>query len=687
MAKFSKCFLLSFFLIKLATAQVPETNQVEDLIQSVMEGVDAEVDFTEEIEQLERYKTKKLDLNKASESQLRQIIFLTEAQIRSFILYRQQYGNLISLYELQAVPTWDVKTIYTVLPYIDINNSSNLLPITFNQMMKDGKHDLMIRTRGVVQEQVGYTDARRNSGSSYYLGNNINKFVRYRYRLDNRISFGITAEKDAGEEFFKGSQKQGFDFYSAHVAYAPDKFLKQIIVGDYQLQFGQGLTMWRGVNFGKSPFVLNVMRQGVGLRAYTSVNENLFFRGTAAQFKYKKFDFYTWISKKKIDGGTESEVDTSGEILDVLGTILESGFHRTQNELDKRLTTDELVYGGRLNYRKKGLQFGATYNSINYGVTLRPDDKPYNLYRAQGNQFSFFGADFSYLYKTILLFGEGSVTSSGGLAGVAGALFAIDPNLSLAIYYRNFQREYANPFALAISESTRNQNEQGFYGGVQYRLSPKITFSAYADRFRSDWLKFAVDAPSYGTDLLADLKYKPNRNTLYFIRYRNRLSQRNISGNTNPFNQLNDQVRQQLRLNATYKAGSVLNLQSRLEFSRFENAQGISTGFLMFQDIQYKGLNSPLTLSTRFALFESETYDARIYAYEADVLYFFSIPAYYGRGFRYYAVAKYRIYKGWDIWLRYASTVFADRTTVGSGLDEINGNVRSDWRIQTRFTF
>ncbi len=57
-------------------------------------------------------------------------------------------------------------------------------------------------------------------------------------------------EKDAGEEFFTGSNKQGFDYYSGHFYLKNiSQNVHSVALGDFQVYFGQGLTIWGG--FGK----------------------------------------------------------------------------------------------------------------------------------------------------------------------------------------------------------------------------------------------------------------------------------------------------------------------------------------------------------------------------------------------------------------------------------------------------
>ncbi|HCY00068.1 MAG TPA: hypothetical protein DG754_08015, partial [Bacteroidales bacterium] len=127
---------------------------------------------------------------------------------------------------------------------------------------------------------------------------------------------------------------------------------------------------------------------------------------------------------------------------------------------------------------------------------------------------------------------------------------------------------------------------------------------------------------------------------------------------------------------------------TRLEFSWY-NEENLpqESGIMLYQDISYRPNKIPLVITGRFAVFETDSWNTRIYAYENDVLYYFSIPAYYSRGTRAYLLAKYSIKRNIDIWLRVAQTYFADQKELGSSLDKIEGSTRSDVRIQVRYKF
>ncbi len=89
----------------------------------------------------------------------------------------------------------------------------------------------------------------------------------------------------------------------------------------------------------------------------------------------------------------------------------------------------------------------------------------------------------------------------------------------------------------------------------------------------------------------------------------------------------------------------------------------------------------------RYAIFDTNSWDERLYAYENDVLYAFSIPAYYDKGNRYYFMLKWDAADWLDCRLRFAQTVFFDKEVIGSGTDEIEGNHKSEVKVQLRMKF
>ncbi len=105
---------------------------------------------------------------------------------------------------------------------------------------------------------------------------------------------------------------------------------------------------------------------------------------------------------------------------------------------------------------------------------------------------------------------------------------------------------------------------------------------------------------------------------------------------------------------------------------------------MVFQDFQLAPVHFPLNLSARFAWFNTPSYSTRIYAYENDLLYTFSIPAYYGKGFRLYLNVTYKINPKIDVWMKVANTSWNDRETISSGYNEISGNQKTEVKFELR---
>jgi len=142
------------------------------------------------------------------------------------------------------------------------------------------------------------------------------------------------------------------------------------------------------------------------------------------------------------------------------------------------------------------------------------------------------------------------------------------------------------------------------------------------------------------------------------------------------------------RYHISYSASTEWKIKSRIEISRYNvTDQENNWGYMVYQDIQYKPENLPLTFTARFAVFETSAYETRIYAYEPDILYGFSVPAYYGQGTRLVLVIKYSILDNLDCWFRIANTYYNDQQDLGTGLDAIEGNNRTDIKLQFRYQF
>ncbi|MEX1189367.1 MAG: helix-hairpin-helix domain-containing protein [Bacteroidia bacterium] len=684
-------YLSSWNLFSQVVDDPSNQNVIEKKIENLAENTSEDVDYTNILENLTFYQEHPLELNTARADELELLLLLDDFQIANLIKHREKYGKLLSVYELQAVDGFDLNTISMLLPYVKVSRDLNRLNISIKDVFKYASNELFLRVTENIEEQKGFSpisaEDLQNNPNSRFLGSPQRVFTRYRFRYGTHVSAGITAEKDAGEEFFRGTQKQGFDFMTAHFALRNIGKLKSVNIGDYQAQFGQGLTFWSGFAFGKTADAMNIKRTGQGLRPYTSVNENLFLRGIGTTWILGSFEVTAFGSDKKVNSNGAA-FDTLSQDLQSFSSFNLSGFHRTLTEIQDKANLREQIYGGHVAFKKRTLELGVTGVNYNYSANLQRSNQPYNEFEFQGRKNTNLGFDYNYIYRNFNLFGEVSRSSNGSFATTHGMIASLDPNFSLSVLYRNFSRSYHGIYTAAIGEASRNINEKGIYLGFKAQPMKYVTVSAYIDRWNFPWMRYLVDAPAGGYDGLIQVNYTPSKTVDMYFRYRDRSRARNATGIDPVIDFPIGQLQQNYRFDISYKISPSFRLRNRIEIVNFNQPNlDPQRGFMILQDIVYKPLSKPISFSFRYALFDTDGFNARIYAYENDVLYSFSIPAYSDKGSRTYLTVKYDLTRKIDVWFRYAQFFYANRSSTGSGLTAVEGPTRSDYRVQVRFSF
>ena len=234
--------------------------------------------------------------------------------------------KLISIFELQAIPSFDLNTIYNILPFVKVTGDIEDFHVPLGKLLIKGQHQIFLRYTQQFPHKKGFTD---KESASHFEGDPTKLYLRYKYNYSNKLSYGITAEKDAGEEFFKGNNKQGFDFYSGHLFFKTNTIFKKVALGDYQLKLGQGLLIWTGFGTGKSSFTMNVKKTGSSIKPYTSVDEYRFFRGATTEIEVGNLSITPFVSIKQVDANVSFSDSTEREIETL--SLQTFGLHRIKN--------------------------------------------------------------------------------------------------------------------------------------------------------------------------------------------------------------------------------------------------------------------------------------------------------------------------------------------------------------------
>ena len=627
--------ILILTLAVFSNAQNPKVTQItEDLLESVGENMSDDSDIQEILDDLEGFSQNPLKINLASKDDLLRLHLLSEVQINNLIAYREKTGTIYSLYELAAVDEFTPDVMQKLESFI----SFDILEPQSGK--KRSSTDLFVRSNRTFSS-AGQADQAKYEGSP----------ERYYARLKHvsyEMEYGVVAEKDPGEAFFRHSNKQGFDYTNAFANFRLGHKDSRIYVGGYHVRFGQGLVAWQGFSMGKSAETTQVSRSDQGIKSYSSTDENQFFRGVAGRFNYRNFTFYPFLSRHKLDASLDT---LDGQRY--FGAFQTSGYHRTGSEIAGENSLEQFVGGGHATYSHNQWSFGLTSVYTRFDAVMDRSDEPYNQFLPEGKDNLVAGFDWKGSVKKIFFFGEAAIGKNSGKALLAGAMMKPASNAELSLVYRNINKTYFSFFSNAFTESSRTNDEHGLYLGLKVFPASRWILWAYADFFQHQWLKYTTSAPSSGTEFLAQVSYSPSRRTSFYLRFfQEEKEQRLITGSLR-YNE--QQLINRLRLNYNHDLTQQISLKSRIEFS-FYSKQSNEKGILIYQDVAFKPLQKSFSMNGRFAFYSTDGYNSRLYAYENDLLYSFSVPALYGKGIRAYFNLQQKFGNQFTLWLKFATT-------------------------------
>ncbi|MCX7636838.1 MAG: helix-hairpin-helix domain-containing protein [Cyclobacteriaceae bacterium] len=677
-------YLLISLMLSIACVHAQEPVRREPDLQRLTDELigfqDEDLNYEELYENLVMLMAQPLNINTATAEQLRFLNLMTEHQVQELLRYRDENGPLLSMYELQAVPGFDRPTLDRILPFFTIESTGSARPL-LRKIMQKGNGYMLLRYSQTLQDKAGFTS--EVSEDQRFRGNAQALYFRFRSAVTGNYSAGITLEKDAGEEMVWNPAKRQyrFDFVSPHLQLMNRGRIKNLIIGNYQAQVGQGLLLGGNFGFGKGgETVTTVRRSNLGFLPYTSLNETGYLNGVAATLAVTKniyaSPYYsrTWRDASVVSDSTEQSFITS---------FPATGLHRNNSELARRKQVSEEQYGVVLQYQHRQLDGGLIFSSTSFTSAIRPAAQPYNQFWFSGDVLTNAGFYLNYTFKNFTFFSEAAQSLRFGHAWIAGLMGSLTPRLDMAWVLRNYQPDFHSFYANALAESTRPQNEQGIYYGWKYRISRSVTYAGYVDFFRFPWLRYRVYAPSEGHEWLMRLTWQPARNTRLTVQFREESKARNISPAEGNIHQIATGVRHNTWLIAEYAAAKNLRMRTRAQFSSYRLNHSLTQGMIVLQDIIYE--RGRFSLTGRYALFDTDDYDNRQYVYENDVWLAFSFPAWSDTGIRSYLMIEYDISRSLTVWLRFAHTSYINRTSIGSGPDRIEGPVRNDVRLQLRW--
>ena len=597
----------------------PSTFTLDEVVLDIYNAVTefSEVDYEQLQTDLYALHDAPIDLNHTSDEELSQLYFLSPQQIDDILAYAGRHP-FESLYELRLIPSLTEYEIRDLLPFVQIRNhkseiiNQKLYP---REVFAHATHEIIMRVDARNIEGMEGTDPMYVQG-------------RYRFDYQRRVTFGAQLRRPSGgiaKDLQYGAYLQLRDI---------TKHLHTVVGGNFQASFGQGLVLAPVFHSGKSSYVSSVGMQQQGLRYYSSVDgEGL--HGIGATIRH------AFSSQTRLDASALYSMRRAND----------STWHH--------------LLGANLTLRHKRLEVQLTAIENLWSDSIHPyRNAKYNRHYFRGRNQAVLGASFRYNHGWFDAFGEVATTQNDrwGFGLIIGSRFYPTQGVSLAALYRYYSPYFDNALGYAFSETSRINDENGGYLGFEITRWRNWRISGYGDVFYFSGYKYGLgDAvKTLGYDAMAEIQYHHST----------------ISSFSEAAHSVIPQWRLSLRLRARQKGDATYSTRAQFDWSQgswslrttaeanLVNQSPITYGVSLAQDIAfdltpYTVRHTPLSFRLRLQGFDAREWANRIYTYEHDVLYAFSIPATYGLGGRAYLCFRWQIIPQLALYFRVSETVYA----------------------------
>lgn len=656
--------VLALFCILVCHAQekYPWEHDLDELSQ--MEDF-RNISFKDDYDELSEIAEHPFNINTAKREQLERLPFLTSQQIEDIQAYVYQYGGMKSLGELAMIESLDYEQLQ-LLPYFVYagNDTAEKFP-SVQEIKKYGKQE------AVTAVKIPFY--RRKGDREGYLGYPYKHWIRYQFHYSNFIKFGLTASQDAGEPFLAGRNKWGYDYYSLYFQIQKLGRLKNLVLGRYRLRFGLGLAINNNFELGKLTILNHIGQNNGQIRTHSSLSEANYMQGAATTVTLAKgLDLSTFISYRNIDATLNKDNNT-------IATILKTGYHRTQREMDKKHNASETVFGGHLNWFQNGFHTGLTAFSCHLDKALQPKTGAiYRRYSPAGKSFYNISADYGYLSRRFTFEGETATGDCHAIATINSVSVLLTEELSLIALQRFYSYKYHSLFSNSFSEGGHVQNENGIYIGINWSLSRHLNMMAYTDYAYFAWPNYQMPANAYTWDQLLSFTWT-TKHWHIFTQYRLKIKSKSNKDHSAP----NQYTRQKGRITIGYATGP-LSCKAQFDLSDYRYGKH-STGYMNSEEISYSCKN--VVIAGSFNYFHTADYDSRLYSYEPGLLYQLSFPSFSGRGIRYTMMARTPINKNLLVILKAGTTDYFDRNHISSSYQLVNKSAITDMEVQVKWKF
>ena len=634
--------LLLVMILTVLVLQAQEQHSWEQYLNQVMNAEDmASEQWQENYDLLCELEQNPININKTTREELEQIPFLSTQQVEALEEYIYIYGSMKSLAELQMINEIGPQVRKLLESFIYVGDEPKQKP--------PFRHELVANGRVPFYERKGDEDG--------YLGNRYRHWFRYQVERGDNIKLGLVASQDAGEPFFTNENKYGYDYYSPYLQLKKMGRMETFVLGNYRVSMGMGMVMNNSFGLGKIAILQNLGRNSIGLRAHSSRSEG-YLQGAGSTINLGRGVRTTaFVSYAPMDATLNDDGSAR--------TILTSGYHRTETEMEKKHNMHVLKTGGTIRYDvgRMHIALNALYNHLDR--ELRPNKKQmYNYYKPEGTNFMNASIDYGYRGRRWALNGETAADDRGHIATINTISVSTRNNINVMVLQRFYAYQYTSLDAQSYSDGGKIQNESGVYVGLSWQPSPTWQLTAYTDYAYHPWPTYRESTASYSLDNLIQCIHATEKWKL-MGRYRLKVKEQE----------------HRTRLSIEYSS-SLFSVRTQFDGGCC-TAEKTELGAMISENVAYN--RDWLRLNVGVGYFYTDSYNSRVYLYENGPLYTYCMQQFYGKGIRCWLMLRASVGRKLTLTAKLGVTDYFDRDKISSGYQQINQSSQTDLDIQVRW--
>ncbi len=652
------CLLAPLFLACIYS-QTDTSEAVSDIYSEIIEN---SVDENEEesdnyLSVLEALRENPVDLNTADIFELQRLPYITPGKAEKILDYRRKYGKIFSVKELAGLEGFDPQTINDISPFvvIDLNTYKDKFTGSQQNGRRSDKWVAALRCRTIFPLQI-----KQGFKENKFTGTPVKNYNRLQIKFGSNADINFLSDKDEGENKIN-------DFYSFNFRLKNYYFVQSLIVGDYYVESGQGLTLWGAYSNSIGTGISSAaVRNQKNIVPYTSSGEYGFLRGIAASFKLRNFNLSVFYSSKPVDANIDSSIG-------IITSFKQDGYHRTQTETAKKGNSNELLLGTVLEfYAKNFLKAGIIAARTSLNMPLK------SKYGSPQNKFENYSFYYDLYLKAIRFSGEAAYDNKN-IAMINNFYYLISSKVNSIVSFRYYSPFFGSLHGLGFGEGSSTNNEIGFYTGLSFNFSFGKVFFNF-DTYTHPMPVYNSLFPTKG--LTAAFSFLSGKFSDSEILLRYNYSKSEFKEDVNNISVMSEKLKNKLRVELKKYYGCMV-LKSRIDYNWLKlNFNDLKdNGFMIMQDIQYNVLNY-LKIYGRIIFFRSKSFDTAVYEFENDLEGLFKSCSLFGSGTRWYAILKLRLVNDVFLSVKYSETYKPDLTAIGTGNSQIDGNIDNMLGIQ-----